>query len=200
MSLPTPSEEQELHERILKKDESLATAEVFEVFVDPITVHLCRDLNRTKEEAWDAVVDVIYAYLAHPERYVPQKSRLSTYLREAAKKKLTDRYRSRVARTHREQDYGTVFELRTRAPNESLEVTVEARLAVRRIDHARLPERDRVFLGLVLQGEGSTRVLAQAMGLPPMSDEDRKRRVKRNRDRLMKWLRRFGKEDRDDES
>ncbi|MCP3064884.1 sigma-70 family RNA polymerase sigma factor [Myxococcus sp. K38C18041901] len=199
MSLPTPTEEQELHQRVLK-GESLAPKDVFTVFVDPITARLCRDPRQSKEQAWDAVIDVIYAYLAHPERYIPERSRLSTYLSEAAKKKLFDGYRSREARTRREREFGTVFELCARAPKESLEVTVEARLAVRRIDHARLPERDRVFIGLVLQGEGSTHVLARAMGLPPMPDKDRKREVKRNRDRLVKWLRRFGKEDRDDES
>nr|BDT35635.1 sigma-70 family RNA polymerase sigma factor [Myxococcus sp. MH1] len=200
MSLPTPSEEQELHERILKKDESLATAEAFAVFVDPITARLCRSLNRSKEEVWDAVVDVIHSYVARPERYLPQKGRLSTYLREAAKKKLFDRYRSQVARSRREREFGTVFELRARAPNESLEVTVEARLAVRRIDQAGLSEQDRDAIGLILQGEGSTRILAKAMGLPPMPEQDRRREVKRNRDRLIKTLRRIGKEDRDDES
>ncbi|MBZ4414708.1 sigma-70 family RNA polymerase sigma factor [Myxococcus sp. XM-1-1-1] len=199
MRLPTPTEEQELHERVLK-DESLAHKEVFEVFVDPITARLCRNPIYSKEQAWDAVIDVIYDYLDHPERFVPQRGRLSTYLAAAAKKNLTDRYRSREASNRRDQEFGAVFELRARAPKESLEVTVEARLAVRRIENEGVPERDQVLIGLILQGERSTRVLAQAIGLPPMSDEDRKREVKRNRDRVMKRLERFGKEDRDDES
>lgn len=199
MSFPTQAEEQALHERVLRKD-PVAPPDVFRVFMDPIVAALAKHGRYEREDAYDSVIDVLYSYLNNPERYVAQKGRLSTYLTEAAKKRARDRYRSTEARQRREQEFGRVFELGARSPKDSLEISVEARRAVIRLEQSALGEEDRALLGLVLQGERSTLVMAEAIGLASLPEDDRRREVKRHRDRLMKWLARFGKEDPDDES
>jgi len=128
------------------------------------------------------------------------RARLSTYLTQAAKKKAMDRRRSTEARTRREVEFAGVFELQARTPKEVLEVSVEARLAVERLDSSRLNARERDFLRLVLQGERSTRSLAEVLGLASLPEDALRREVKRNRDRLMKVLERLGREEPDDES
>ncbi|MCE9672620.1 sigma-70 family RNA polymerase sigma factor [Myxococcus stipitatus] len=196
MSFPTQAEEQALHERILA-GQSLAHRDVFRVFMDPIIDILCKRRGQSREDAYDATIDVIYSYLRAPARYDPTRGPLHNYLTQAAVKKTLDRFRSNEARQRREQEFGDVFELRARTPKESMEITVEARLAVDRIEQQELQEMDRTFLKLYLQGERSTHILATAMGLPQGSEMDQRREVKRHRDRLLKFLGRLGKEDRD---
>lgn len=77
---------------------------------------------------------------------------------------------------------------------------MEARRALERLEKLNSSKEERAFLGLILQGERSTRRLAEALGLGPMSEMDLRREVKRRRDRLMKRLERLGKEDSDVES
>ncbi|NVJ20596.1 sigma-70 family RNA polymerase sigma factor [Myxococcus sp. AM011] len=196
MRFPSQAEEQELHERVLRR-EPWVSEDVFRVFMDPIIKALCKKRSEMHEEARDAAIDAIYSYLGNPERYVARKSRLSSYLTRAAKMNTLDQYRHHEARQRRERKFGEVFVLRAPAPKDRMEIIVETRIILERVEQALLEEKDRIFLGLVLQGERSTRVLAEAMNLPPLSEIERRREVKRNRDRLMKLLERLGKEDRD---
>ncbi|NTX38679.1 sigma-70 family RNA polymerase sigma factor [Myxococcus sp. CA051A] len=194
MSFPSQAEEQALHERVLKKNESLASQDVFRVFMAPITRVLCRNRRKTKEEAHDAVCDVLMEYLENPERYLAHKSKLSSYLTRNAEMQVRDMYRSQEARQRREREFGEAIELRATAPNRSLEIIVEARHLVGQLEQA-IQEQDRAALGLILQGERSTDALAKAMNLPQLSEKELRREVKRNRDRLMKTLGRIGKEE-----
>lgn len=199
MSFPTLEEERALHERVLRGD-PVAPPDVFRAFMDPILSVLGRKDGRPRDDVYDSVIDALFSYLRNPERYIAQKGRLSSYLTQAAKKRLMDRHRSSEARHRREQAFGGIFELRARSPKEALEISVEARLIVGRLERFKLPERDRAFLGLVLQGERSTRILAKPLGLDSLPEADLRREVKRHRDRLMKWLARLEKEGSDVES
>lgn len=195
MRFPSPAEEQALHERVLKKNESLASEDVFRVFMDPITRLLCRNRREQfEDEAHDAVCDVLLEYLENPERYQAHRSRLSSYLTRNAEMQVRDMYRSQEARQRREREFGEVIELRATAPNRSMERIVEVRHLAGQLERA-IHERDQATLGLILQGERSTHALAKAMNLPPLSEKELRREVKRNRDRLMKTLGRIGKED-----
>lgn len=194
MKFPSEAEEQALHERVLK-NESLASEDVFRVFMDPISKFLCRNRgNEFRDEAHDAVCDVLLEYLENPERYMARRSRLSSYLTRNAEMQFRDMYRSLQARQRREREFAEVIELRATAPNRSLEIIVEVRQLAGQLEQA-VHERDQASLGLILQGERSTHALAKAMNLPPLSEKELRREVKRNRDRLMKTLGRFGKED-----
>lgn len=199
MSFPTLAEELELHERVLRRD-PVAPPEVFRVFMDPILGALGKKRGHPPEDIYDSVIDVLISYLRNPERFVAQKGRLSTYLTQAAKKRALDRHRSAAARHRREEEFGSTFELRARSPKETLEISVEARLAVGRIERSELSKGDRALLSLVLQGERSTHTLAEAIDLTSLPEDDIRREVKRRRDRLMKWLARLEKEGSDVES
>jgi RNA polymerase sigma-70 factor (ECF subfamily) len=111
-----------------------------------------------------------------------------------------DRTRSSEARTRREQKFADVFELQARSPKEALEVSVEVRLALKRLDATGLGVAETAFLRLVLMGERSTQALAEVLGLASLPEDEMRREVKRHRDRLMKLLGRLGKEDSDVES
>lgn len=199
MSFPTWEVELKLHERVIQ-DDPLASQDVFRVFMDPILRILLHELRCHGEDAHDSAVDAVLYYLRNPQRYDSQRAKLSTYLTHAAKRRAMDRQRSSHARIRREEKFGGEFELRVAAPKEVLEISVEARLAVRRLEQSKLRPEERRFLGMVLQGERSTRLLGEALGLGALPELELRREVKRHRDRLMKWLERFGKEGSDDES
>jgi RNA polymerase sigma-70 factor (ECF subfamily) len=174
MSFPTQAEALSLHERLLQGDR-VASAEVFEAFMDPILRVLTRARGCTREDAYDSAIDAVVSYVRNPERYDHHRGTLSTYLTQAARNRLMDRQRSLGARTRREQEFAIVFELQARSPKVAMEISSSRR-------------------------ERSTRRLAETLGLGPLPEMDLRRAVKRARDRLMKWLARLGKEEPDVES
>ena len=199
MSFPSQAEEWALHERVLQGD-PVAPVDVYLTFMEPMLRVLGSELSCSREDAYDSAIDVVLSYLRHPERYERHRARLSTYLTQSAKKRVMDRYRSTDARTRREQEFASVFELQVRSPKELLEISVEARHAWERLDRSKLSGRELEFLRLIFEGERSTQRLAEVLGLGSLPEDDLRREVKRHRDRLMKWLERLGKEDSDVES
>jgi RNA polymerase sigma-70 factor (ECF subfamily) len=201
MSFPSQSEEDALHERLLDGD-PVASRDVIEAFVDPILAVLggSRMTSLQRDEAYDSIIDVLFAYVQDPKRFIPGKARLRKYLTEAAKKKLTDRRRARESRERREQNFGVAVELEARSPKEVMETSVEAREAMELLEKNPLPPGDFILLRLFLEGEKSTRAVGEAMGLPPMPEAELRQAVKRHRDRLMKTLERTGEEWADVES
>jgi RNA polymerase sigma-70 factor (ECF subfamily) len=194
MSVPTQVEALSLHERLLQGG-PVASQEVFEVFMDPILRALTRFSGCTREEAWDPAIDAVMSYLQDPSRYDPSRASLLTYLTRAARNRLIDGQRSMGATKRREQEFAIVFELLARSPYVAMEISMEARDVVRRLEHSGLGEAERALLGLILQGERSTRRMAEALGLGHLPELELRREVKRRRDRLMKWLERFGREE-----
>ncbi|NTX01826.1 RNA polymerase sigma factor [Myxococcus sp. CA040A] len=195
MRYPSKAEEEALHAKILQKDVT-APAEVHRAFMDVIIHVLDREVPcRHREVAHDSAIDAVLHYLKAPERFDPHRGRLSTYLTQIAKKRALDRRRTLEKRELREQKYAGEFELVARSPKEALEATVEARLLMDRLESSGLVPEEQAFLRLVLQGEGSTERLAVALGLGPLPEDERRRQVKRHRDRLMKRLQRLGRED-----
>jgi RNA polymerase sigma-70 factor (ECF subfamily) len=198
MRYPSPEDERVLHERVVQHD-PVASTDVFMTYMDRIVKVLMQRLGCDEDAAYDSTVEVIFTYIHKPARYDPGKGRLFSYLMQAAKHRAVDKRRSADARARREQDF---VELPARTPKEEMEDSVEARLVMKRlVERGYLKnERDWDALGLILSGERSTEVLAVALGLTSLPKEELKRAVKRHRDRLMKLLERFGKEDSDDES
>lgn len=195
MRFPSHSEEEALHERLLSGD-PVASSDVIKAFVDPILAVLggSRMTGLQRDEAYDSIIDVLFAYTLDPKRFIPGKARLRKYLTEAARKKLMDRRRSRESRERREQNFGVAVELVARSPKEVMETSVEAREAMELLDKDPLSPRDVILLRLYLEGEGSTRAVGEAMGLPPMPEAELRQAVKRHRDRLLKTLARTGEE------
>ena len=199
MGFPALADELALHERVLRKD-PVAPAEVFQAFMDPILRILVEEERCNADDANDSAIDALFAYLRAPERYDRHRARLSTYLIHAARRRAVDRRRSREARTRREHEFAVTRDTHSRNPKDVLDAAVEARLAVDLLETARMGERELQFLRLVLQGESSTAKLAEVLGKGSLPEVERRREVKRHRDRLMKLLERLGREHPDDRS
>lgn len=69
---------------------------------------------------------------------------------------------------------------------------IETRELWRKVEEAVLSERDRRALCLIISGERSTDVLAEALELADLPPSERRRQVKQHRDRLVKILERLG--------
>ncbi len=201
MRHPSPEEEMLLHQRLLERD-PLAYGDVFWMYMERLAKKL-QGIGYDVDVARDAALDAVEAYREKPERYDPRKVHLFTYIMGVAKHKAVDRWRSIQAEGQREKKQGDV-ELLRRTPKDSME-QMETYVRVRQLvdlleEGGLLDERDQAVLRLFLIEEKSTDEVAKVLRLPPMSKEDRQREAKRHRDRLMKLLERFGKEDSDGES
>jgi RNA polymerase sigma-70 factor, ECF subfamily len=193
-----PSNGQELHERALQRD-PLVMVDLVQTLLTKICGFVRNDLKCDEEMAYDAAIDVLYAYVGEPERYDPRKARLVTYLTQAAKYRVQDRLRAGASRAQREHHHAAIVELFKPAPKEALENGLEASLALKRlIDEEYLDDKDVEFLRSILMGERSTEELARLLGLEHLPQVEKRRKVKQYQDRLKKRLERFGKEDPDD--
>ncbi|WNG39630.1 sigma-70 family RNA polymerase sigma factor [Archangium violaceum] len=203
MRNPSPADELVLHQRVLEGD-PVAPADVFMTYTERIVKILMRKLGCDEDAAHDSAVDAVWSYLEHPDRYDLSKGRgrLFPYLMQAARHRALDRLSSAASRARREQDFASVVEQQARTPKEVMEDSVEANLVLNLlVERGYLKNtRDWAALRLLVHGERSTERLAEALGLTSLSGDELKRAVKRHRDRLMKLLERFGKEDPDDES
>ncbi|WNG29350.1 sigma-70 family RNA polymerase sigma factor [Cystobacter fuscus] len=180
----------------------MAYFDVFPMYMERIAKKLER-IGYDVDVARDAALEAVLAYRKKPERYDPRKVHLFTYIMGVAKHKAVDRWRSVRAQAQRDKKQGDV-ELLLRTPKDQVE-KMETYVRVRQLvdlleEGGALNERDLAVLRLFLIGEGSTEEVAKVLRLPPMSKEDRQSEAKRHRDRLMKLLERFGKEDSDDDS
>jgi RNA polymerase sigma-70 factor (ECF subfamily) len=191
MAFPAPAEELALHERLLAED-PVAPADVFRALMGPVCQALQHDLHCTEEEAYDSGVDAVYAYLDDPDRFNRNRGRLSTYIMDIAKKRAIDRVRSRTAAERRDEAYARVVELRARNPKDAMETEIMARELWPRVEEALPSERDRKTLELILAGERSAAVLAEALGLSELPANEQRLTVKQHRDRLLKVLERLG--------
>lgn len=196
MGFPGVEDELALHDRVVSSD-PVVSSDVFAVFMDPLVAVVVNDLHADDDSAWDSAIDAVFEYLNEPSAYDPTRGRLSTFLAQIAKRRAIDRFRSRAAEVRREQEVAASVELGATAPNEEMERKVEARLAWDLLKQAVPDDHDRAALALVLGGERSTDILAKALGIEGLSDMERRREVKRHRDRLMKVLERLGAKLRD---
>lgn len=201
MRHPSPEEEMLLHQRLLEHD-PLAYYDVFPMYMERIAKKL-EGAGYDVDVARDAALETVLAYRKNPERYDSRKVHLFTYIMGVARHKAVDRWRSVQARAQREKKQGDV-ELLRRTPKdqvEQMETYVRVRQLVDLLEKGEvLNERDQAILRLFLMGEGSTEEVAKVLRLPPMPKQERQSEAKRHRDRLLKRLARFGKEDSDDDS
>ena len=188
---PDREAENGLHGRVVSGD-ATASVDVFQEYVDALAATVARDLGCAEDDAHDAAIDAVYAYLDDPVRYQAERGRLATFLSNIAKKRAIDSLRSQSSGAEREKKFAQAIELSTPAPNAQMEDEVEARRIWEMIEATVTEERDRDALQLILAGERSTATLAGALGLSVLPDLDRRREVKRNRDRLLKILERLG--------
>lgn len=192
MKFPAPAHELALHERVLAGD-PIAPVDAFEEFMEPLVAALQHDLPCTEDEGYDSAIDALLAYLENSPKYDRDRGRLSSYLIDIAKKKAIDRLRSHTASTRREGEYATGVALQAANPKEKLGIEIEARQLWQKVEEEIPSESDRQALKLILSGERSPEVLAEALQLSNLQPGERRRRVKQHRDRLLKMLKTLGK-------
>jgi RNA polymerase sigma-70 factor (ECF subfamily) len=195
---PGVAEELALHQRVVAGD-PVASADVFQAFMDPITEALCRDLQCSEDDAHDSGIDAVLEYVEQPTRFSSGKGRLSTYLMDIAKKRAIDRIRSSSSRQRRDEGYAAVVELQAANPKETMEVAIEAKELWLKVEAAVPDERDRQAIGLILSGERSADAFAEVIGVTAASPLEVRRLVKQQRDRLVKVLERLGARMSDDD-
>ncbi|NNB97042.1 sigma-70 family RNA polymerase sigma factor [Corallococcus exiguus] len=194
MNYPSREEEWALHDQVLKRM-PVANTKVFKLFMPFMLKTLTSAMRCDADEARDGALKAVFDYLDQPEIYDRNQSLLRSFLMLAARRNVLDSQRSTERRVLREQKFADVIELRARPPNEEMEAAVETALALKKLERRNLTQGDLGFLRLVLQGESSTLELARPLGKEGLPASERKRVVKQNRDRLLKQLRRLGKEE-----
>ena len=197
MLFPNSEIESALCRRILAGD-PVAPADLFAHFVEPLMSAIRHDLRCDAENARDSSIDALFDYLHSPSAYSPNRGRLCTFLTQIAKHKAVDRIRARSAEVRREQEFSSLVEVRESAPNDKMERSVEAGKLWRMIEQVIEDEQDRLAIALILDGERSTEALANTLGIQAATPLERRREVKRHRDRLMKIVERLGEKLRDE--
>jgi RNA polymerase sigma-70 factor (ECF subfamily) len=201
---PSPEEGLGFHVRLCSAD-ATATADVCRAYLAPLLAWLATTFPRF-EDALQATAagDALMDYVQHPRRYDPERLDLGAYLRMAARGDL------RNARCREQRHQGrrvpfSVVELDEDTGNISGREEDPALAAERREEAERgqallrsvreqLTEGDRRVLDLMLQGERSTAVHAEALGLTALPVAEQEREVKRAKDRVTKRLQRGGRE------
>jgi DNA-directed RNA polymerase specialized sigma24 family protein len=197
-------EQDDLHRRVLNRDPT-AKADVFETLLDPLIDSLGYRWPglRGEDQLRDNAIDSVFNYLAAPERYDPKRCSLLTYLRMDAHNDLINAYRSpaqavKVVPLPEESHSGVRDGRRLRKVDSALISTdsypSDSPLAglVRQVVDAFPDKHDREIVTLLMQGQRSTTIYAQVLGLSGLSASEQEKRVNREKDRIRKRLRRIG--------
>ena len=197
MSPFMPSEDwyQRIHKRLLEED-ATAPAELVETIMDELTEKLGgRHPNqRGSDLLADAITEALMGYIKNPAQYNPEKMGLFSYLLMSANGDLLNS----LAKVRRRKEilWGDV-ELEAADGKEFAEaVGPETRLQAQRLRKEVYElfddPKDRGLASLIIEGERSTQAFAEIIGIKDMSDDEKRREVKRHKDRIKKRLERYG--------
>lgn len=195
-----------LHSRLLAAD-PIASAEIAEQLLDYIVAVLRKlspgqnDENLYDEAASQALID----YFEKPAAFDPNKARLSSYLVLAARNDLRTLIARRMRISHFEKGLFVVEQPGT-GENKLVEIedkTMREDVLARKLDiefakHVILQNikdgRDRQFLNLMEQGVRDTEEYASILNIRHLNSSEKRRIVKRHKDRLDKIIERIGEE------
>ncbi len=185
---PSRAEQDALHQAVLS-GEPTASARVFETLLGQLIGRLefkwpILDRRDIEEQAADSLI----SYITNPHRYDPHRASLLTYLTLDADGDLKNAYRS--PRRRHEQLAGDVEDPPFQR-NETTDAELFAeddRVLFARLRDAFPSEADRQVIHLLLEGERSTPVYAEVLGIADLSPEVQKAEVKRVKDRIKKRL------------
>ncbi len=216
MGIDCPDPIRAAHDRLVAGDR-VASEELASLLLDPLLARLRRRWPRWKhtDVLHDAAVDVMLDYLQAPERYDPGSGPLLRWLEVAAHRDLTNTYRSARQRQAVELVPLSAVGDPKRAPHEIPNGAApmgQARLAPdpanaerldglgawRRVRQACPDKSERELIWACwVEGERSTEVLANILGVDHLPVEQRRRRVKDARDVARRKLLRMGLIDND---
>lgn len=145
---------------------------------------------------WDSVTETILNYLRDPGMFDPSHGTpLDVFLSHCARRNITDKLRSEARRRKRETNFYCLFEnnfveLGDSAANIEMETEIDF---ARDLGTALKSPLDRKIFELCVNGERSTEVFADVLGVSELPIEEQRRAVKRAKDRILKMVRRKSK-------
>ncbi len=189
------------HAQLLAGDD-LASAELAAALRPELVAHLRRRYPRRADQEWieDAADDALIAYLLEPEKFDPARASLPAYLKMAAEGDLKNAL-ARQRRREKKIAAGVELDQLGGKPSQADDPTWRLIAEELRGElQSLLPDpRDQALLTLLAEGERSTAVFAEALGLADLPREEQRTEVKRHKDRLKKKLQRYGESHRERE-
>ena len=200
----------EIHQRLLSGDPS-ASLDAAELLLYPSSTGCAANGREQYVDACrDAATEVMVIYLGAPDRYDPRRSALLTWLTMQAHGDLLNDYKSPQKKFERswlvesalspdDPEPDTSVRLGDRVPWLDAVPSLDASAALLTIRDAFPDERDRRLIWLTcVEQRHSTDDAAAVLGLMELPQGERAAAVKRNKDRVMRRLRRL-RLDRNDE-
>lgn len=199
---PSSQEGEHLHHRLCELDVT-ASADVCRGYRAPLLTWLARRHRAIDPDLVEtAVHHALLGYFQRPAAFDPARLDLAAYLRMASRRDLLNLLHAE-ARHHRLRQAFSSVELDEERRNNSqsgetpLSILQCKEQAQRWHDYVqrmavRLSKGDRLVLDLLLAGEKSTAVFAQALGLEAQPAIEQEQQVKWAKDRVLKRLARGG--------
>lgn len=201
-SWPDAARALDIHARLCAGD-PVASAELAEAFIDPLTAWLVRTNPRIDEHLCvQAAEDAILSLIDTPTSYDPRRGALDAYLRMSARGDLRNALESERRHGSRGESLD-VIELLGSDRNLYQEESDPARIVEREDDERELLRRllpaevvstfsweERWILELMRQGERRTSAFARVLAITHLPQADQQREVKRAKDRIKRRLQR----------
>jgi RNA polymerase sigma-70 factor (ECF subfamily) len=196
-----------IHHRLVDRD-PVAPTDLAEMVLDPLCARVRRRFPSITDATMihDAVVDAVLTYAEQPERFDPSKRGLLGYLMMSAEGDLKNALRARSRVEARRSDLEVVELAPSRGNKRSMSYRLSDRIEEQVVDAmtttvilkkvATVADNpsDAAALQMLIDGERSTDRFAEVFGLSHLDPAERKRAVKRHKDRLKKRLERLGGE------
>jgi DNA-directed RNA polymerase specialized sigma24 family protein len=189
-------EEYDFHQRILARDDPVAFAALAEWLYNPLVQDVRRRAGPNADPALveEAVGEALLDYHDHPERYIPNRASLRSYLAMAAHRDFQNAFAKELRVTgHQVSLFDPAFQVQVQEIVESQE-TIDSQLQEeelwQRIDEIFPDPTERRIVILILNKTRSPEPYAQVLGLCDLPYDERIREVRRVKYRITKRLRR----------
>jgi RNA polymerase sigma-70 factor, ECF subfamily len=187
----------QLHERLLNGDR-VASEICCELLLPSLTAEISRKFPKVDPQiVCDGVIDAILDYCDHPEKTDVTNGRLDRLLATASWRNVANLYRGEKRRKARERKAGAkkqeadvAFDPVAGKIQQEDQERHETQLTA--MFDALTDPRDRKILSLRSQGEKRTSVYARILEIAHLSTNEQETEVKKNKDRIMKFLKRKG--------
>jgi RNA polymerase sigma-70 factor (ECF subfamily) len=194
---------EKIHQRIVDGDPT-APPDLAEQLLGPIKKILAKKWpNLPDPDLLDnAIIDAVLNYIKNPEQYKPDKRGIKGYLVMSAEGDLKNALKSYEQRKSKEISVSDVELLDSERKFELEDISDQAQQdsAARNIEFEEIMDslsnifpdpRDLEAAILILEGERSTSVFAEVLGINKSSSDQIAQEVKRHKDRLKKRLERW---------
>lgn len=192
----------EIHQRLLQGD-PVAPLDATKLLLGPLIGRLrARWPTHDHDTRYDAATEVLVQYLQAPARYDPAKASMLGWLTMQAHGDLSNAYRSKQKRFEQawvvesglpaNPTSGEPARLEDYLPPTEATPQLDPSRLLKAISQAFPDERDlRLLWHVVVEGSRSTDEAAEILGLTHLPPDERTAEVRKNKDRIMRRLRRL---------